>query len=166
MIPTPIENSYWVEEGKFLAGEYPRNKTGAGVFEKLDALLDADVTLFIDLTERGELLPYSNWLESAAYRRFPIPDSGIPRSREQARDILDAIDDHFRKDGKVFLHCWGGIGRTGTVVGCWLARKNGYDGEKALQKLSELWKGNPKSSWRDSPENPWQVDYIRNWHEQ
>lgn len=31
----------------------------------------------------------------------------------------------------VYLHCWGGIGRTGTIVGCWLAR-NGFPGKAAL----------------------------------
>ncbi len=165
MISKPIENSYWVVEGRFLAGEYPRSKTGEGVSEKLDALVADGVTLFVDLTEEGELLSYADWLELSGHVRFPIPDSGTPRSPEQTRDILDAIDNHLSKDGKVYLHCWGGIGRTGTIVGCWLSRKNGYDGEKALQELRELWRQNPKSGWRASPENPWQVEYIRSWRE-
>ena len=114
----PIEYCYQVSD-RFLAGEYPRTKTGQNVFDKLDALLEAGVTLFVDLTEEGELLPYANWLESAEHLRFPIPDSGIPRSSEQTREILDAIDGHLSKCGKVYLHCWGG-GQT--IVGCWLAR--------------------------------------------
>ncbi len=28
-------------------------------------------------------------------------------------------------NGAVYVHCWGGVGRTGTVVGCWLLR-HGY----------------------------------------
>ena len=162
--PKPIHHSYWVVDGKFLAGEYPRNKSGEDAYEKLDALQDAGVTLFVDLTEEGELLAYANRLESAGHLRFPIPDSGTPRSWEQTRDILDAIDGHLSKDGKVYLHCWGGIGRTGTIVGCWLAR-HGYPGDAALTRLDELWKENPKSSWRGSPENPGQIDYVRNWRE-
>ena len=163
-LPTPIKFSYWVVEGQFLAGEYPRNRNGEDAFEKLDALLDTGVTLFVDLTEESELLPYANWLESTSHRRFPIPDTGTPRSLEQTRDILDSIDDHLSRDGKVYLHCWGGVGRTGTIVGCWLAR-HGHSGDAALIRLAELWKENPKSSWRGSPENPWQIDYVRNWRE-
>lgn len=159
----PIEYCYWVAD-RFLAGEYPRTKTGQDVFDKLDSLQEYGVTLFVDLTEEGELLPYANWLRSARYLRFPIPDSGVPRSSEQTKDILDVIDDQLNGGGSVYLHCWGGVGRTGTIVGCWLGR-HGYTGEAALMRLAELWAENPKSHWRDSPENPWQVDYVRNWRE-
>ena len=31
----------------------------------------------------------------------------------------------------MYLHCWGGVGRTGTVVGCWLVR-HGRTGDEAL----------------------------------
>ena len=41
--PRPIENCYWVEPGRFLAGEYPRNRDGEAVFAKLDALTAAGV---------------------------------------------------------------------------------------------------------------------------
>ena len=160
----PIEYCYWVDD-RFLAGEYPRSKNGPDTFDKLDALIDEGITLFVDLTEEGELLPYANWLERASHQRFPIPDTSTPRSPEQTRDILDAINGHLGQGGKVYLHCWGGIGRTGTIVGCWLARKNNSDGEAALKRLDELWQQNPKSGWRCSPENPWQVDYILNWRE-
>ena len=160
----PIDNCYWVED-RFLAGEYPRSRNGPDTFDKLDALLAEGVTLFVDLTEEGELLPYSNWLGAVDHKRFPIPDTGTPRSAEQTREILDAIDGHLSDGGKVYLHCWGGIGRTGTIVGCWLGRRNGYDGKAALERLGELWQQNPKSGWRGSPENPWQVDYVLNWRE-
>ena len=164
MTERPIEYCYWVGE-RFLAGEYPRNRNGLDTFDKLDALLEAGVTLFADLTEEGELLPYANWLESIDHQRFPIPDTGTPRSPEQTCEILDAIDNHLGNGGMVYLHCWGGVGRTGAIVGCWLARHNGYDGKAALNRLGELWKENPKSKWRNSPENPWQVEYILNWRE-
>lgn len=160
----PIEYCYWVDD-RFLAGEYPRNKNGPDTFDKLDALLNEGVTLFVDLTEEGELLPYANWLKAATHKRFPIPDTSTPRSPAQTRDILNAIDDHLAEGGKVYLHCWGGVGRTGTIVGCWLARRNMYDGDAALTRLNELWQRNPKSGWRCSPENPWQVNYILKWRE-
>ena len=160
----PIDYCYWVDD-RFLAGEYPRSKNGPDTFDKLDALVNEGVTLFVDLTEEGELLPYANWLETASHKRFPIPDTSTPRSPEQTCDILNAIDDHLGKGGKVYLHCWGGIGRTGTIVGCWLARRNGYDGGAALNRLRELWKENPKSSMADTPERHHQVEYILNWRE-
>ena len=34
-------------------------------------------------------------------------------------DVLTLIEEALVR-GAVYVHCWGGIGRTGTVVGCWL----------------------------------------------
>ena len=33
--------------------------------------------------------------------------------------ILDSLDTAIADEHTIYLHCWGGIGRTGTVVGCW-----------------------------------------------
>ena len=52
--PVPHENCYWVPGCHLLAGEYPGHQTDAGAREKLNALLDAGVHRFIDLTEEGE----------------------------------------------------------------------------------------------------------------
>ena len=140
----PIANSYWVVPGKFLAGEYPRDKSGEYTFAKLRALESAGVTLFVDLTEEGELLPYAAMLKSAKHRRFGIPDSSVPESPEQTSEILDAIDRHIKHGGLVYLHCWGGVGRTGTIVGCWLER-HGKSGDEALAWLAKLWRECAKS---------------------
>ena len=49
----PIANSYWVVPGRLLAGEYPGATLRRPTLENLHGLLDAGVTYFIDLTERG-----------------------------------------------------------------------------------------------------------------
>ena len=137
---------YWVESGKFLAGEYPRNLDEESSLEKIAALKDAGVGLFIDLTEEGELnyqdprtplAPYAQWVAPARHVRFPIPDHRQPVTYEQAAAILDAIDDCIASGKVAYVHCMGGVGRTGTVVGCWLARRLG-SGQKALDRLQEL----------------------------
>lgn len=58
----------------------------------------------------------------------------------------------------------GGVGRTGVVVGCWLAQ-HGFKGEAALDRLHELWKQCPKSAYRKSPETTEQEQYIVRWKE-
>ena len=162
----PIANSYWVVPGKFLAGEYPRDKSGKDTFAKLRALESSGVTLFVDLTEEGELLPYAAKLKSAEHRRFGIPDNDIPESPEQTAEILDAIDRHIKHGGLVYLHCWGGVGRTGTIIGCWLVR-HGRSGNEALGRLADLWLRCAKSVLRPKspPDNPWQGRYVRKWNE-
>ena len=79
--------------------------------------------------------------------------------------VLDAIDKALAQGHKVYLHCVGGIGRTGTTVGCYLVR-HGRSGEQALSELAERYRTAAQSArYSHSPENEDQVEYIRNWKE-
>ena len=165
MTDQPIENCYWVSRGKLLAGEYPRNRDEESSRQKINALILSGITSFIDLTEENEgLLPYSGFLDTVSHQRFPIRDISIPDSPDVTLAILDAIDHHISLGGMVYLHCWGGVGRTGVIVGCWLAR-HGFKGEAALARLNELWQQCPKSAHRNSPETKEQQKYILMWEE-
>jgi protein-tyrosine phosphatase len=162
---------YWLVPGRFLAGEYPRVKRSKQKSEqKIKKLLSAGITCFIDLTElEDELEPYDHLVKQLSNKtvltkRFPIRDVSIPYSDEQTIEIMDTIDTIIADQGTIYLHCWGGVGRTGVIVGCWLAR-HGYKGEAALEKLHELWDYCPKSKRRESPETIEQENYVRSWSE-
>jgi hypothetical protein len=168
----PLPESYWVEAGRLLAGEYPGGGNEQYTRQRLEALLRAGFDTFIDLTRPDELEPYDRILaEQAAeldlavtWRRFPIDDFGLP-TRPQMGAILDAIDTALEAGHKVYLHCWGGIGRTGTTVGCYLVRR-GKSGAEALQQLAEWWRAVPKSvRYLQTPETSTQRDFILKWHE-
>ena len=80
-------------------------------------------------------------------------------------NILDTIDMSLQEGHKIYLHCWGGIGRTGTTVGCYLVRR-GKTGEEALRQLAEWWQKVPKSQYHPrSPETHEQAEFIRTWAE-
>ena len=169
----PSPNSYWVRPGRFAAGEYPGDRDSRQAAQKLEGLLDAGIDHFIDLTEHGELAPYDEIAEQIAgslgrqvgWERYAIPDLSVPRAREHMTSILDAIDDALSNGKTVYVHCWGGVGRTGTVVGCWLVR-HGHSGDDALQEIEERWRHMEKA-YRipRSPETWEQRDYVRNWKE-
>jgi ADP-ribosylglycohydrolase len=167
--PKPVENCYWVVEGRLLAGEYPSHPRAAmGGEAMVQSLLDFPVTHFIDLTEPNEGLdPYHHLLAQAdgvRAERFAIRDADIPRSFEEADAIVAAIDRALAADRRVYVHCRGGIGRTGVAVGCWLAHHHRESGAEALDRLSRLWKSNPKSKdWPESPETKRQALFIRDW---
>lgn len=161
----PIKNCYWVSPGLFLAGEYPRNKDDETSRDKLQALISFGVSAFIDLTEENEgLSPYEYLVENITHHRFPIRDISIPNSSALTESILDTIDTYIKQERMVYLHCWGGVGRTGTIVGCWLAR-HGFKGKDALERLNELWNQCPKSAYRSSPETKEQIQYVLKWEE-
>jgi protein-tyrosine phosphatase len=164
-------NSYWVADGIFAAGEYPGSEHADDAAAKLAHLLDAGINLFIDLTERHELEPYDRILTSEAtrrgrrvgYLRMPIRDMNIP-SRDDMIAILNAIDGALAAGRRVYVHCWGGVGRTGTVVGCHLVRR-GSSGAEALARVAELFSCMEKSGWRRSPETEAQCAFVREWIE-
>jgi hypothetical protein len=173
----PFDRCYWVVPGKLLAGYYPGDPDRDGTIAKLGALLDTGIRAFIDLTEEMEfnrwgmgLVPYEEDLRQVAddkgipgvsYRRMPIPDLGV-RTKEAMREILDTIDWEMDNGRPVYVHCLGGIGRTRTVVGCWLARHGVASAEAVLDRIAELRSGDP-SAEVPSPETRQQRNLVRRW---
>ena len=179
--PGPTHRSYWVVEGRFAAGAYPsrsRPLEPGQIPDVTAALLDAGITCFVNLTEDhpgggdSHLTRYQDHVtDSAVVLAHPIVDVDIPTGDEMIA-TLDAIDDHLRGGGNVYAHCWGGKGRTGTVVGCWLVR-HGYvppddpddpDGpDGVLSVLDGLRGGDSGAGHQPSPDTPDQEAFIGDW---
>lgn len=165
----PIPSSYWVSHERLLAGEYPGSLSDDEAREKLVALLDAGIRSFVDLTEAHELRLYNGLVTEIAqarnidvrYRRMSVADMGIP-TVEHMTAVLKHIDSEIEEGRPVYVHCWGGIGRTGTVVGCWMICRDGRTADEALQQISELRRGTPDHR-RTSPETPEQRRFVADW---
>ena len=114
---TPVSDAYWVEPGRLLAGPHPNGR--------LEPFAEAGVTDYVDLT-------------------MEIPDFGTPSRRTMTR-ILDRIDVLLANGAVVYVHCRGGIGRTGTVVGCYLVR-HGATGEEAIATVTRLRGAGPETA--------------------
>lgn len=169
MSNTPIDDSYWLVPGRLLAGEYPGAKTKDEARRKLRSFLDAGVNFFLDLTEEGEgLEPYASLLQEEAkardrgvvYRRLPIPDMDAPTT-ERMSEIQQAIEAALEAGRTVYVHCLGGLGRTGTVLGCYLVEHE----VSVAEALAEIQRRRrwTKSRWEKSPQTPAQVDFVKRW---
>lgn len=167
-----ILDSYWVIPERFMAGAYPSAIRDDEAHLKAGWLIHNGFSFFVDLTEPGEygLDPYAPLLlrmtaenkNTVTHKRISIRDMDTP-TREDMVLILDTIDSALKSGHRVYLHCYGGIGRTGTVVGCHLVR-HGMDGETALGQIT-TWRQNILDGWRRSPETEEQRQFVLGWIE-
>ena len=172
----PIPNTYRVGTHHLYAGEYPGVKPTPGTLsanEKLEGLLDHGVNVFIDLTEAHELDPYHHHATAGGaargitvlHERHAIRDVSTC-STEQMQQIVTTIDAHLEAGRSVYVHCWGGIGRTGMVLGCWMASK-GVNAESALAVtqagFDSMAKRGRFPASRRSPETEAQQAVVRGW---
>lgn len=164
----PLYQSYKIVECPCIfAGEYPGNVDEDVAKCKINQIVTFGIKHFIDLTEENELAPYSQLLpENTVYTRFPIRDTRTPKSIDQVHELVDKLKEISKNNENIYIHCWGGVGRTGTIVGCLIADvlniKNINEVLKILRKnFSQM----PKASFRRTPENKYQINFIKNYIE-
>jgi predicted protein tyrosine phosphatase len=168
-----IPQHYPIEPGKLYGGEYPGDSDPNVAKVRLRHLISRGIRTFVDLTAPADRMnPYAALLAEleaevgAPLRRIslPITDMGVPANADLMQAILASIRESISQAPAVYVHCWGGIGRTGTVVGCWL-RECGYDPDSALTRVQQLYASHmPKvRNHPESPQTPAQKNYIRQW---
>ena len=175
----PLPRSYWVVDGIFLAGAYAGQAEPQAHKARLSGLFNAGARAFVNLMEEDEsnnegkpFVPYEDLLQQIASEaneridclRFPIVDGHITTT-ENMQNILDTIDRSIENNRPVYLHCFGGIGRTGTVVCCWLLRHGHATKDNVVDVLTKLRKADTERAWRAAPENDTQKQFVLNWPE-
>jgi hypothetical protein len=173
---TPLRGTYWVVPNQFLAGEYPGEVESEFTERRLRALIAGGIRAFVDLTDEDEVnedarvIPaYRSILRHVSeadavqitYANIPIEDRGVP-SPWTLRCILDVIDRSINDENPVFVHCWAGRGRTGTVVGCYLKRHGLAEDGDVIQKLARLRKDVPNGR-ESSPHTKEQIGMVTTW---
>jgi len=160
----PLPNSYWVIPGRLLAGEYPGGSDFTDSRARLARVRDAGIDYFVDLTEEGELPAYRHLLPfHIKYLRSAIADRSVPSDGVQVQTLLTDIRAALAAGRGVYVHCHAGIGRTGLVMGCYLAEEDG-DGKAAIKRLNQLWVQSERAkSWPKVPQTTEQADYIQRW---
>jgi atypical dual specificity phosphatase len=108
------DRGHWLEPDRLIGCAYPRRETA------LAALARQGVSVLINLHERAhdpERLARHGLTEV----HLPVPDF-TPPSPEQLRRGLEAMEQAIAAGRAVAVHCGGGLGRTGTLLACYLVR--------------------------------------------
>lgn len=164
-ISSILRNCYQVAP-HIWAGAYIGLSDKCHALSQIAWLSQVGVRCIIDLTSHDDQLPsYAELLATHAphitREQYPIIDGSVP-SEVQMVAILRAIDAAVSRGEGVYIHCWGGFGRTGMVVACWYKRQE-PSGAAALKRLQQS-RYAIKSS-RPSPDYSVQVGFVMRWQE-
>mmetsp|Transcript_70304 Transcript_70304/g.217451 ORF Transcript_70304/g.217451 Transcript_70304/m.217451 type:complete len:212 (+) Transcript_70304:234-869(+) len=123
----------------------------------------------------GRFLPYGERAQEVAsalgrkvdFVHEPIQDLGVP-SRSQLSDLLARLESMLLAGEVVYLHCWGGRGRTGVVAACLLSNlfpdRTADDCLELVQSAYSS-RGDSKDVGQLalSPQTPEQRAFVRDW---
>lgn len=160
----PTGYSYRVDENVW-AGEYPVWEWDESARrQQLRLFIDFGINYFLDLTENGEMPPYAPYLtNNIKHHTFPIPNGSIPNSVSWVVDLFRIIGDALtgRPETKLYIHCVGGVGRTGTMVACYYIYFKGMSADDALAEMRRRFTTHGRSAWMSAPETEKQVNFIK-----
>ena len=162
---TPMSN--WVIPGKLMQGAYPGDKDLQLHKDKLDAILSSGVTTFISLMEEKESKRFRSYKDYVNEKRpqtkflnLPVPDRGVT-SDEKIMKLAKCIADMIKTSDEVFyIHCWGGHGRSGTLVAIILSQL-GYFVDDALELVRKHHMERTYNGHVHSPQTKEQIDQVR-----
>lgn len=186
--PTPWSN--WVIPEYLIAGGFPASLDDAETDSTLTSILQHGINVFVCLQAEFSLSAVeSDWRRGHALRVYlhdaqrlmarankesstkikqrkldflhlSIRDGGITTDAA----LICLVDDccsRLLRGEKLYIHCWGGHGRTGTLIAVILGRIYGLNADQALHytQVSHDSRQNPQNI--SSPQTPSQIAQVR-----
>jgi len=163
--PTPTSN--WVIKGRVMAGAYPGSREENEHNATMKQILDSNISTFVCLMEVEELKSFRPYLPTAQtmkpdikYVAFPIPDN-LVRENERVEEFVNELEKLVQEGEVLYVHCWGGHGRTGTIIACLLARLAGLNASEALRYTEAYHHCRVDYRRQRSPQNEMQRNQVR-----
>jgi atypical dual specificity phosphatase len=131
--PPVVRNFSWIEPGRVAGMAFPDPSDGP-------RLVAAGVTAVLSLTERAPRID-----GAGALRRLhvPVADMAAPDARMLARAV-EFLRTEVDSGGAAVVHCFAGMGRTGTVLAAYLVAA-GLDPDEAVERVRTLRPGSVES---------------------
>jgi len=142
----------WIEQGRILAGSIPQ------LPEDLAVLKAQGIQVILSLTRR-DIETYPNMIQAAyefGHISFPIPDGGIADDAVML-NAAQVLHESMQRRLPIYVHCRGGIGRTGMILLAYYVLHRGLSlaQAKELVKVRRNYEGNASAIEQGSPQREW-----------
>ena len=112
---------------------------------ELKWVFDNGVKSIVTMTENA--LPES-WVKDTKYLHVPTEDLNAP-DIDQIEEAVDFIHERINNNEPVMVHCAAGIGRTGTILACYLIKYQKYSAKEAIEKVRKERPGSIQSEQQE-----------------
>ena len=135
MITGKPDNFSWLIEHKLAGSAIPTSK------DEIKWLHEEGVKSIV--TIREEPLDV-DWTDNMNYLHVLSDDMGVP-TFDDLKNSVDFIHQRIENDEPVMVHCLAGLGRTGTILACYLIKYEKMSAEDAIQHVREKRHGSIQS---------------------
>ena len=135
MITGKPDNFSWVIEGKLAGSAIPTSK------DEVKWLQEEGVKSIVTIRE----VPLDeDWVDEMKYLHVLSDDMGVP-SFDDLKSSVDYIHKRIQNKEPVMVHCLAGLGRTGTILACYLIKYEKMSAIDAIQHVREKRHGSIQS---------------------